>query len=75
MQGPGCMTTETGERFQARTCHVDSSQKTIGNMEETGFTHNHNVEPITFHADHAFSGDTPVGLTRLQADAATFFIA
>jgi Protein phosphatase 1 regulatory subunit 32 len=54
------MTTETSERFQARSSHVDSSQKTIGSSEDTGFTHNHHVEPITYHPDYAYHGDSPV---------------
>jgi len=58
------MTTEMSERFQPKSSHFDSSQKAIGNLEDTGFTHNHHVEPLTYHPDYAYMGDAPVSALK-----------
>ena len=54
------MTTEASTRFQGEP--NDSSLPTflaVGNKTYSGFTHNKNVEPVSFHPDYAHSGDHP----------------
>jgi len=61
LQGPGCMTTETKERFKVPSASdVDLYHKTVGAIGDTGFTSNHNIEPLTFHPDYAYLNDAPV---------------
>jgi len=55
------MTTETSERFKAPSCsYVDMYHKTVGDNENTGYTSNHNIEPLTYHPDYAYLNDAPV---------------
>ena len=55
------MTTESQQRFQGRQPdRRDVSRKSVGGKEGSGFTHAQNVEPISYHPDHAHSGDVPV---------------
>jgi protein phosphatase 1 regulatory subunit 32 len=62
--GPGCMTTETSERFKGQPAdQPDLFHKSIGDKEHSGFTHNQNIEPVTFHPDYAYRGDAPGYLT------------
>lgn len=62
--GPGCNTTETSVRFRGeQPDRSDLNRKSIGFKEDSGFTHNHNVEPVQFHPDYAFQGDAPGYLT------------
>jgi len=57
------MTTETNQRFKAPAAtDVDLYHKTVGANENTGFTSNHNIEPLTFHPDYAYLNDAPVRL-------------
>lgn len=63
--GPGCNTTETKVRFRGDPLdHGDLNRRAIGMKEESGFTHNHNVEPVQFHPDYAFKGDVPDYMTE-----------
>jgi len=55
------MTTETKERFKVPSASdVDLYHKTVGAIGDTGFTSNHNIEPLTFHPDYAYLNDAPV---------------
>ena len=57
------MTTETAERFKTPSAKdINLYHKTVGANENTGFTSNHNVEPLTFHPDYAHLNDAPVSL-------------
>ncbi|XP_002740326.1 stabilizer of axonemal microtubules 4-like [Saccoglossus kowalevskii] len=48
--GPRFMSTETHERFQGMPhAKLNTQHKSVGNNEETGYTHAYNIEPITFH--------------------------
>jgi len=61
LQGPGCMTTEMKERFKVPSASdIDLYHKTVGDVENTGYTSNHNIEPLTFHPDYAYLNDAPV---------------
>ena len=56
----GHMTTETAQKFQGQQTpsHL-LTYNAIGPNEESGFTHNKNREPVTFHADCAHKADAP----------------
>jgi len=55
------MTTETKQRFKVPSLrNVDLYHKTVGANENTGYTSNHNIEPLTFHPDYAHLNDAPV---------------
>ena len=57
------MTTETKERFKVPSASdVDLYHKSVGGVENTGYTSNHNIEPLTFHPDYAYLSDAPVSL-------------
>jgi len=61
LQGPGCMTTETKQRFKEPSASsVDLYHKSVSANENTGFTSNHNIEPLTFHPDYAYLNNVPV---------------
>jgi len=61
LQGPGCMTTETNQRFKVPAAlDVDLYHKSVSANENTGFTANHHIEPLTFHPDYAYLNDAPV---------------
>ena len=56
----GYMSTEASSRFRGQP--NDSSLPTfmsVGAKEFSGFTHNKNIEPVSFHPDYAHSGDHP----------------
>ncbi|XP_013385451.1 protein phosphatase 1 regulatory subunit 32 [Lingula anatina] len=62
--GPGFMTTETKERFKGQPSErMDTTMKTLGPNEETGFTHAYNVEPVTYHPGSPYKGDRPGYIT------------
>lgn len=42
---------------------VDVSTKVVGPMEETGFTHAYNVEPVTFNPNNPHLADKPVSIS------------
>jgi len=61
LQGPCCMSTETKERFKGTpAADVNLYHKSVGSIENTGYTSNHNIEPLTFHPDYAYLNDAPV---------------
>jgi len=61
------MTTEMKERFKVPSVRdVDLYHKTVGAYEDTGYTANHHIEPLTFHPDYAYLNDAPVSLKLLQ---------
>jgi protein phosphatase 1 regulatory subunit 32 len=57
--GPSCSSTETSEKFQGQQPNRQIDGKQVGTKEESGFTHNHTVELLTFHPDQAHLGDVP----------------
>jgi len=63
--GPGYMTTENHVQFRGeQPDRSDLASRTVGAKEGSGFTHAHNVEPISFHPDYAFKGDMPGFMTN-----------
>ena len=55
------MSTEQSENFKGyQPDRSDISKKDVGGKEYSGFTSNHNIEPVTFYPDHAHRGDAPV---------------
>ena len=72
LQGPGCMTTETKVRFKVPSASdVDLYHKTVSANENTGYTSNHNIEPVTFHPDYAYLNDALV--SHLQHSSASYY--
>lgn len=64
--GPAYMSTETQSKFQEKPLNgpqVDMTTSTLGPNELSGYTHNKNVEPVTFHPDYAHKGDMPHWMT------------
>lgn len=61
--GPGYLTTETQEKFKGGQPDRSLAELPAGAKEETGFTHGHSVEPITFHPDYAHHSDIPPWFT------------
>ncbi|KAI8487067.1 PREDICTED: protein phosphatase 1 regulatory subunit 32-like [Branchiostoma belcheri] len=62
--GPGFMTTETHVRFDGKPMEkTDFYHNSIGNKEESGFTHAYNVEPVTFHPGSPHKGEMPGWMT------------
>lgn len=60
----GYMTTEASSKFRGQP--NDSSLPTfmsVGGKEFSGFTHNKNIEPVSFHPEYAHSGDHPGNMT------------
>ncbi|KAJ8314512.1 hypothetical protein KUTeg_006662 [Tegillarca granosa] len=58
--GPKYMVSETQERFKGhQPDRMDVSTKVVGPMEETGFTHAYNVEPVTFYPNNPHLADKP----------------
>ena len=56
----GYMTTENSAKFKGEPTPSDLlTYKSVGANEESGFTHNKNREPVTFHADYAHKADAP----------------
>ena len=54
---------------------VDFSTATLGPNEVSGFVHNKNIEPLTFHPDLCFKGnlpgwatDRPTGVSIFKTD-------
>lgn len=52
------MSTETSSKFQGRQADR-RLLKGAGTKEDSGFTHNHNIEPVTFEPDKAHLNDAP----------------
>ena len=65
------MTTETKTRFRGEQVERGGGRLRFAEpgreKEETGFTHNHQVEPVTFHPDFAYKADHPVGCLVFSA--------
>lgn len=58
--GPAFMTTETSSKYVGQQPdRSDVTRRSVGYSEGSGFTHAYNVEPITYHPDHAHHGDVP----------------
>lgn len=55
------MVTETKERFQGKQAphDYDLNYMSVGPLTESGFTHNDNIEPVTFSADNPHLNDQP----------------
>lgn len=63
-QGPAYMKSETAVKFLGEpTAPLKTHQKDIGFHEETGFTHNKNIEPITYKPDDAHTNESPGTVT------------
>jgi len=60
--GPGYMTTEHLQQFKGYQPNK-SNPNGFSAKEGSGFTGNHNVEPVTFHPDYAFRNDVPGYMT------------
>ncbi|XP_071941327.1 stabilizer of axonemal microtubules 4-like [Antedon mediterranea] len=58
--GPGYMTTESSVRFKGTPSQrLDTSTKTVGGKQGSGYTHAYNVEPITYHPGSPYKNDMP----------------
>ena len=63
--GPGFMSTENHTRFIGEPSHrMDTSTKTVGPKEGSGFVHAYNNEPITYRPNECFDGVHPGWWTR-----------
>ncbi|XP_039253702.1 stabilizer of axonemal microtubules 4-like [Styela clava] len=60
-QGPKYMSTEIQAKFRGvQTAPLNIHHKDVGPLEETGFTDNKQIEPVTFTNDEYYDGDMPV---------------
>ncbi|XP_062510540.1 stabilizer of axonemal microtubules 4-like [Corticium candelabrum] len=71
--GPGYMTTENSARFlKEPNGKLDTSTKTVGRKEGSGFTHAINIEPITYRPPesfrHSYPNYRPVGMSMMRQD-------
>ncbi|XP_072045830.1 stabilizer of axonemal microtubules 4-like [Amphiura filiformis] len=72
--GPGFMTTENKVGYKGtQSIRADTSTKTVGKKEGSGYTHAYNVEPITFHSGSphknqypGFYTDRPTGRSMMK---------
>ncbi|KAF6016462.1 PPP1R32 [Bugula neritina] len=64
--GPNYMSTESSKHFVKKPLNgpqVEMSTATLGPNEISGFVHNKNVEPVTFHPDLCHKGNLPGWMT------------
>lgn len=58
-EGPAYNSTEHKTRYTCKNQHVETTDKSIGPLEDTGFTRSKNVEPVTHYPESNHVGYQP----------------